>query len=55
MHSRGPKKELPPQFRRMLVDCYTKEPAGTIIIEAGPRLRHRHFVDELAPPSECVF
>jgi len=27
------KKELPPQFRRTLVDYYTKEPAGTIIID----------------------
>jgi lipoprotein-anchoring transpeptidase ErfK/SrfK len=29
----GPKKALPPQFRRALVDYYTKEPAGTIIID----------------------
>jgi lipoprotein-anchoring transpeptidase ErfK/SrfK len=29
----GPTKELPPQFRRMLGDYYTKEPAGTIIID----------------------
>jgi lipoprotein-anchoring transpeptidase ErfK/SrfK len=29
----GPKKELPPQFRRTLVDFRTKEPAGTIIID----------------------
>ena len=29
----GPTKELPPQFRRTLVDYYTKEPAGTIIID----------------------
>ncbi|MGB8554263.1 MAG: L,D-transpeptidase, partial [Pseudolabrys sp.] len=29
----GPKKTLPPQFRRTLVDYYTKEPAGTIIID----------------------
>jgi len=29
----GTKKELPPQFRRTLVDYYTKEPAGTIIID----------------------
>ena len=29
----GPKKELPPQFRRTLVDHYTKEPAGTIVID----------------------
>jgi len=29
----GPKKELPAQFRRTLVDYYTKEPAGTIIID----------------------
>ena len=29
----GPKKELPPQFLRTLVDYYTKEPAGTIIID----------------------
>jgi len=29
----GPKKELPSQFRRTLVDYPTKEPAGTIIID----------------------
>jgi lipoprotein-anchoring transpeptidase ErfK/SrfK len=29
----GPKKELPLQFRRTLVDYQTKEPAGTIIID----------------------
>ena len=29
----GPPKELPPQFRRQLVDYQTKEPAGTIIID----------------------
>jgi lipoprotein-anchoring transpeptidase ErfK/SrfK len=29
----GPKKEVPPQFRRTLVDYYTKEPAGTIVID----------------------
>jgi lipoprotein-anchoring transpeptidase ErfK/SrfK len=29
----GPKKELPPQFRRTLVDYYTKEPTGTVIID----------------------
>ena len=29
----GPKKELPPQFRRTLVEYRTKEPAGTIIID----------------------
>src|SRR5262249_9244265 len=29
----GPEKELPPQFRRTLVDYYTKEPAGTIVID----------------------
>jgi lipoprotein-anchoring transpeptidase ErfK/SrfK len=29
----GPKKELPAQFRRTLVDYHTKEPAGTIIID----------------------
>jgi lipoprotein-anchoring transpeptidase ErfK/SrfK len=29
----GPKKELPPQFRRALVDYSTKEPAGTIIVD----------------------
>src|ERR1700730_4028779 len=29
----GPKKALPPQFRRTLVDYYTQEPAGTIIID----------------------
>src|SRR5262249_60483478 len=29
----GPKKELPPRFRRTLVDYYTKQPAGTIVID----------------------
>jgi lipoprotein-anchoring transpeptidase ErfK/SrfK/transposase-like protein len=29
----GPNKELPPQFRRTLVDYDTKEPAGTIIVD----------------------
>ncbi len=29
----GPPKELPPQFRRQLVDFPTTEPAGTIIID----------------------
>jgi len=29
----GPPKELPPQFRRQLVDYVTAEPAGTIIID----------------------
>jgi lipoprotein-anchoring transpeptidase ErfK/SrfK len=29
----GPKKQLPPQFRRTLVDYSTKEPAGAIIID----------------------
>jgi lipoprotein-anchoring transpeptidase ErfK/SrfK len=29
----GPRKELPPQFRRTLVDYYSKEPAGTIIVD----------------------
>src|SRR6266404_1243610 len=29
----GPMKSLPPQFRRTLVDYYTKEPAGTIVID----------------------
>src|SRR5262249_44341298 len=29
----GPKKQLPPQFRRTLVGYPTKEPAGTIIID----------------------
>src|SRR5438128_7247148 len=29
----GPMKSLPPQFRRTLVDYYTKEPAGTIIVD----------------------
>src|SRR5262249_56427566 len=28
-----PKKEPPSQFRRTLIDYYTKEPAGTIIID----------------------
>jgi lipoprotein-anchoring transpeptidase ErfK/SrfK len=30
---RGPAKELPAQFRRALVDYYTKEPVGTIIVD----------------------
>ncbi len=30
---RGPPKQLPPQFRRQLVDYVTTEPAGTIIID----------------------
>jgi lipoprotein-anchoring transpeptidase ErfK/SrfK len=29
----GPRKELPPQFQRTVVDFRTKEPAGTIIID----------------------
>jgi lipoprotein-anchoring transpeptidase ErfK/SrfK len=29
----GPAKELPSQFRRTLVDYYTKEPTGTIIVD----------------------
>jgi len=29
----GSKKELPPEFRRTLIDYYTKEPSGTIIID----------------------
>src|SRR5262245_6556288 len=29
----GPTKELPPQFRRTLVDYHTKQPAGTIVID----------------------
>jgi lipoprotein-anchoring transpeptidase ErfK/SrfK len=29
----GPRKELPPQFRRTQVDYLTKEPAGTIVID----------------------
>ena len=29
----GPRKELPPQFRRQLVDYVTKEPPGTIIVD----------------------
>jgi lipoprotein-anchoring transpeptidase ErfK/SrfK len=29
----GPKKALPPQFRRTLVDYHTKEPAGTLIVD----------------------
>jgi lipoprotein-anchoring transpeptidase ErfK/SrfK len=31
----GPRKELPAQFRRTLVDYRTKEPAGTIIIDTA--------------------
>jgi lipoprotein-anchoring transpeptidase ErfK/SrfK len=29
----GPRKELPPQFRRTMVDYRTREPAGTIVID----------------------
>jgi lipoprotein-anchoring transpeptidase ErfK/SrfK len=29
----GPAKELPPQFRRTLVDFRTKEPAGTLVVD----------------------
>jgi lipoprotein-anchoring transpeptidase ErfK/SrfK len=29
----GPRKELPPQFRRALVDYSSREPAGTIIVD----------------------
>jgi hypothetical protein len=29
----GPTKELPPQFRRTLIDYYTTEPTGTIVID----------------------
>jgi hypothetical protein len=29
----GPRKDLPPQLRRTLVDYYTKQPAGTIVID----------------------
>ena len=29
----GPTKELPPQFRRKLIDYYTTEPRGTIVID----------------------
>jgi lipoprotein-anchoring transpeptidase ErfK/SrfK len=29
----GPRKEVPPQFRRTQVDYFTKEPAGTIVID----------------------
>jgi lipoprotein-anchoring transpeptidase ErfK/SrfK len=29
----GPRKELPPQFRRILVDYKTKEPPGTLIVD----------------------
>jgi lipoprotein-anchoring transpeptidase ErfK/SrfK len=29
----GPRKALPPQFRRAQVDYYTKEPAGTLIVD----------------------
>src|SRR5499426_1839145 len=29
----GPRKALPPQFRRALVDYSTKEPAGTLIVD----------------------
>ncbi|SRR6266446_9924205 len=41
----GPKKELPPQFRRALVDYYTKEPAG---IEP----HYRPYYAQLPAPRE---
>jgi lipoprotein-anchoring transpeptidase ErfK/SrfK len=31
----GPRKELPPQFKRTMVDYRTREPAGTIIIDTA--------------------
>ena len=31
----GPRKALPPQFQRMLVDYRTKEPPGTIVIDTA--------------------
>ena len=31
----GPRKELPPQFRRTTVDYRTREPAGTIVIDTA--------------------
>jgi lipoprotein-anchoring transpeptidase ErfK/SrfK len=31
----GPRKELPPQFRRTMVDFRTREPAGTIVIDTA--------------------
>jgi lipoprotein-anchoring transpeptidase ErfK/SrfK len=31
----GPRKELPPQFRRTTVDFRTREPAGTIVIDTA--------------------
>ncbi len=31
----GPRKELPPQFRRTMVEYRTREPAGTIIIDTA--------------------
>jgi lipoprotein-anchoring transpeptidase ErfK/SrfK len=31
----GPRKELPPQFRRTTVDYRTREPAGTIIVDTA--------------------
>ena len=33
----GPRKELPPQFRRTQVDYFTKEPAGTIVYRLSGR------------------
>jgi lipoprotein-anchoring transpeptidase ErfK/SrfK len=31
----GPRKDLPPQFRRTIVDFRTREPAGTIVIDTA--------------------
>ena len=31
----GPRKELPPQFRRTQIDFQTREPAGTIVIDTA--------------------
>ena len=39
----GPKRELPPQFRRTLIDFYSKEPTGTIIIDTWSPQPPRHL------------
>jgi hypothetical protein len=46
----GSKKELPPQFRRTLVDYYTNETAGTIIIDTPKPI----FISCWATARRCV-
>src|SRR5262249_51809737 len=45
----GAKKELPPQFRRTLVDYRTNEPAGTIILDTPNTYHHLGRDDSTTP------